>query len=167
MNRINGVILGILVFFSLIGPKLIFGQQDTAQGANTEVSQPEAVTAQSQVQPQAQPQMQWLWGEVVAVAPDKNELKVKYLDYENDAEKEIVISTDEKTVYENVKSLTEIKPQDNLSIDYTVTVAGENLAKNISIEKTAVEQPQTTEPPQVSPDTDTAATGDTKTIPGY
>jgi uncharacterized Zn finger protein len=60
---------------------------------------------------------------------------VKYLDYDADQEKEMAINVDEKTIYENVKSIDEIKPQDTVSIDYIVSPEGKNIAKNISIEK--------------------------------
>lgn len=79
-------------------------------------------------------QLQWVWGEVV-LEPANNTLTVKYLDYENDAEKEIAITADENTVYENIKSLSELKPKDTVSIDYIVTSEGKNIAKNISVEK--------------------------------
>ena len=80
-------------------------------------------------------EFQWVWGEVVAVDPTKSELSVKYLDYESDTEKQMTLSVDEKTTYENVKSLSEIKPQDTVSIDYSSPVGGKNIARNVSVEK--------------------------------
>jgi hypothetical protein len=81
------------------------------------------------------PEVQWLWGEVVSVDPAQNAFVVKYLDYETDQEKEITIAVDEKTAFENIRSLDEIKPQDTLSVDYIVVAAGTHIAKNISVEK--------------------------------
>lgn len=81
----------------------------------------------------------WLWGEVVSVNNLKNELKVKYLDYETDTEKEIIMTIDEKTTFENVKSLSDIKPQDTVSIDYILTGDGKNLVKNLSVERPDLE----------------------------
>ena len=88
-----------------------------------------------------EPEMQWLWGEVVSVDAAKNEIRVKYLDYEADVEKEIALSADDKTTFENVKSLAEIKPQDTVSVDYIVGVQGRNLAKNFSVEKAEIQEP--------------------------
>lgn len=81
------------------------------------------------------PEVRWIWGEVVEVDAANNQLKLKYLDYESDTEKEILLTTDAKTSFENIKSVAEIKPLDNLSVDYTVTAEGNNIAKNISLEK--------------------------------
>ncbi|MCX5711237.1 MAG: hypothetical protein NT060_04710 [Candidatus Omnitrophica bacterium] len=61
-------------------------------------------------------------------------LTLKYLDYETDQEKDINLSVDEKTAYESVKSLDEIKIKNTLSVDY-VAKDGFNIAKNISLEK--------------------------------
>lgn len=81
------------------------------------------------------PEVQWLWGEVVSIDAENNALLVKYLDYETDSEKQVVVGIDDKTVYEDVASLAEIKPQDNVSIDYVTSADGKAMAKNISIEK--------------------------------
>ena len=78
---------------------------------------------------------QWLWGEVVSVDPEKNEMLIKYIDYETDQEKEVTIEIDEKTTYENAKSLIDIKPQDTVAVDYIINPDGKNIAGNISLEK--------------------------------
>ncbi|MCM8795293.1 MAG: hypothetical protein NC928_01165 [Candidatus Omnitrophica bacterium] len=78
---------------------------------------------------------EWVWGEVKSIDTQKKEILLKYLDYDTDEEKEITISVNEYTVFENVKSLDEIKLNDALSIDYVTTAEGKNLAKNISVEK--------------------------------
>lgn len=83
----------------------------------------------------AEPEVQWIWGEVVSVDTQKNELLVKYLDYDTDTESEIVMNVDDGTTYENINSLDQIKLQDNVSIDYIVDSTGKNIARNISIEK--------------------------------
>ncbi len=103
-----------------------------------------------------QDQTQWVWGEVSAVDTDKGELSVTYLDYDTDQEKKITISTDEKTVYENIKALSEIEQQNAVSIDYVVS-GEKNIAKNISVDKTdEIEPPETVaseELPQDAPET--------------
>jgi hypothetical protein len=66
---------------------------------------------------------------------EKKEILVRYQDYDTDEEKEMTIAVDDKTGFENVKSLAQIQAQDTLSIDYKVTANGKNTAKNISVEK--------------------------------
>ncbi|MDD5669603.1 MAG: hypothetical protein PHE58_06210 [Candidatus Omnitrophica bacterium] len=80
--------------------------------------------------------VQWLWGEVVAVNASNKEIRVKYVDYETDTEKEVSMFVDDKTTYENIKSLDEIKPQDGVTIDYLVNAEGKNIAQTVSLEKT-------------------------------
>ena len=94
-----------------------------------------AQEATTQEPSSVEPDMQWIWGDVVSVDTQKNELLIKYLDYETDSEKEISISVDDKTTLENVKSLDEIKAKDTVSVDYIIVSEGKNLAKNISVEK--------------------------------
>jgi len=84
--------------------------------------------------------IQWVWGEVVSADFQKNEILIKYLDYDNDAEKEMVVVVSEKTTYENIKSFLEIKPMDILSIDYNVDNQGKNIARNIGLEMPESEQ---------------------------
>ncbi|RKY33094.1 MAG: hypothetical protein DRP74_00890 [Candidatus Omnitrophota bacterium] len=77
----------------------------------------------------------WLWGEILAVNPEKKELKIKYLDYDSYNEKETLVIINEDTTYENVNSFDEIKPQDTISLDYITDSSGVNIAKNISVER--------------------------------
>lgn len=77
----------------------------------------------------------WLWGEVSAINAANNQITVKYLDYDTDNEKEINITVDDKTAYEYVKALNEIKLQDTVSIDYILGPKDKYVAKNISVEK--------------------------------
>lgn len=82
-----------------------------------------------------QPEVSWLWGEVIALDVQNKTLGVKYLDYDTESYKEINVTADESTVYENLKALDELKPEDTISLDYTVNPDGKNVAKNISLEK--------------------------------
>ncbi|MBI4706612.1 MAG: hypothetical protein HY761_01625 [Candidatus Omnitrophica bacterium] len=122
------ILTGVFLFFA--GLSMAFGQQQTAQP----------------VQAQEEPEVQWVWGEVVSVDPQNKIFSVKYLDYETDEEKEIAVNVDEKTIYENVKAIGEIKTKDAVSIDYIVTPEGRNVARNISLEKPEV-PPATVQPP--------------------
>ncbi|MDD4899107.1 MAG: hypothetical protein PHT31_03795 [Candidatus Omnitrophica bacterium] len=116
-------VYGIIVSFILINTGLALSQTTTATTGAGE---------------KAEPETEWLWGEVVSVDPMTSEIKVKTLDYKNDTEIEVLVNVDDKTTYENIKSAAEIKPKDSLSIDYIVTAEGKNLAKNISLEKAEV-----------------------------
>jgi uncharacterized protein YqfA (UPF0365 family) len=121
MSRKVVLVLGII--FSLALVSLVLAEDMTA---------PEApVAAQATVEPE----MQWLWGEAVSVDIEKNEVVVRYQDYDTDQEKEMVVGIDDKSTLENIKSLAEIRPKDTLSIDYKTISEGKNIAKNISVEK--------------------------------
>jgi hypothetical protein len=110
------------VFAFAVSSILIFGGMSYAQQ--------EGLGAASEI-----PDVQWLWGETVSLDVAKGEVVVKFLDYETEQEKQVAITTDDKTTYENVNSLAEIKTADTLSIDYVVDKDGKNIAKNISVER--------------------------------
>lgn len=107
-----------------------------------------------------EPEMQWLWGEVVSVDNQKNVLLVKYLDYESDTEKEMAITVDNETTYENTKTLIDIRPSDIVSIDYVSRRDGSNIAKTIGVEKP--ETMENTEGYQSLPEEFSAAPENTK-----
>lgn len=111
---------------------------------------PAAGAAAPETAVSTEPEMQWLWGEVVSVDAVSGQVIVKYLDYDTDTEKQLEIMTDAKTTFENVKSLGEVKTQDTVSIDYSVTAEGKNIAGMISVEKIEIENvnPQDLEPAQ-------------------
>lgn len=86
-----------------------------------------------EIQP-SEDDIQWVWGEVVGLDIPGNTLTLKYLDYETDQEKDITLSVDEKTSFENIKNLADIKNKDTLSIDYISGPEGKNIARNIGLE---------------------------------
>jgi hypothetical protein len=108
------VITGFLIFLST---GFVFAQQEksSAQDAAAEI--------------------QWIWGEVVSVDQAAKVFAVKYLDYDTDMEKQMTMSVDEKTGFENSKSLADMKIQDTVSVDYIIGADGKNIARNISVEK--------------------------------
>lgn len=77
---------------------------------------------------------QWAWGEVTSLDDQAKTLTLKYLDYETDQEKELILAVDEKTTYDNIKSFDEIKVKDTLSVDYAAGPGDKYIAKNISRE---------------------------------
>lgn len=119
--RIN-LITGLILSCILTGPVLVSGQEEEANKAPEQEMQSDSET-------------QWIWGDVVSLGAAAKTILVKYLDYETDIEKEISIILDDKTTYENVKSIEEIKPNDTISVDYIANPDGKNIAKNISIER--------------------------------
>jgi hypothetical protein len=102
-------------------------------GVSASWSQEAPVAAAEQTIANSEPQ--WLWGEVEAVNAQAKTVQVKYLDYDTDIEKELLITVDEKTKFENAKGLEEIKAQDTVSVDYLVGSDGKNLALAVSVEK--------------------------------
>ncbi|MFA5100667.1 MAG: hypothetical protein WC547_07285 [Candidatus Omnitrophota bacterium] len=84
---------------------------------------------------EANTEPQWLWGEVEAVNVQAKTVQVKYLDYDMDIEKELVITVDDKTKFENAKGLEDIKVEDTVSVDYLSDSGGVNLAMTVSVEK--------------------------------
>lgn len=149
MKQKIGLVLGVTVSLILISATLVYSQEAVVSQNTTPATEPALET-------QPGPETQWLWGEVISVDAQKNELLVKYLDYEAEQEKQVTITVDDKTTYENVKALLETRPQDIVSIDYTLSPEGKNIAKNISVEKPPIEQASPEggvppAPPEVTP----------------
>jgi len=142
MGLKKSFVLLVAVSLILISTGLIFGQDDT----NTTTIPPSMTLEPTmpELNP-IEPEAQWVWGEVVSVDAANNQINVKFLDYETDVEKEVAINVDDKTTYENVQSINEIKPKDTVSIDYIVNPDGQNIARSISIEKAE-------EPPREGPE---------------
>jgi len=122
MKRKISLFSVIIFSFILMNTCFIFGQEEPSPNPPAQEVAPE-------------PEAQWLWGDATSVDAAGKKISVRYLDYESDTEKDINIEANDKTTYENVKSIDEIKPQDTLSIDYVVTPDGKNIAKNISVER--------------------------------
>jgi hypothetical protein len=118
------IILSFLLLFSY--PVNSFAEDPVIQGGLVSDIKPET-------------EIQWLWGDVVSVDIPKGEITVKYLDYDADEEKEAVINIDEKTYFDNAKSIEDIKVQDTVSVDYKTGSDGRSIAKNISVEKPETE----------------------------
>jgi len=121
MRQKAAVLLGITVCLILVCTTFVFSQ-DIAKMSLDDLEKLSGV--------------QWLWGHAVSADPERDELLVKYIDYEKEEEKEATIMVDDETIYENVESFSKIKPQDTLSIDYIVTTDGKYLAKLVSFEET-------------------------------
>ena len=101
----------------------------------------QTVITSDQQPTQKETDMQWAWGEVTNLDNQANTVTLKYLDYEADQEKDLILVVDEKTTFENIKDFNELKLKDTLSIDYMVGENNKNIAKNISFERPDVLSP--------------------------
>ncbi len=126
----------ILAVFSLFfGASAVFSQEPAAPAGTNAAAIDSANIPSPAVSSPAEAETQWQYVEVVSVDPQKKEILAKYIDYETDEVKQITLSADDKTTYENGISISEIKPLDTAGVDYIVTPDGKSLARNISIEK--------------------------------
>lgn len=131
-------IIAVFVFAALITVTTVIAfAEETAPGAGNpvvSVADPVVSVSTPQAPSQTENDTQWTWGEVVNLDNASKTVTLKYLDYETDQEKDIVLVVDEKTTFENIKSFDEIKVKDTLSIDYIIGSDGKNMAKNIGLE---------------------------------
>jgi len=132
------LILGLTISAAYLSVNLVFSQDQTSPA-----------TSASEIQ--ATPELQWVWAEVVSLDLNNRQMTLNYLDCETDTEKEMLLNVNDQTTYENVKSLNEIKPQDTVSIDYTTSAEGKNIAKNINVEKAEGIQPTPEETIKTAP----------------
>ncbi|MDD5432543.1 MAG: hypothetical protein PHO70_06135 [Candidatus Omnitrophica bacterium] len=119
MKKNSLFVLGLVIFFLASGISFALAQE---QGGAV-------------VPSQIEPEIQWIYGDVVTLDAQNKAMTIKYLDYESNQEKEIGIVVDDKTTFENVKTFDEIKPKDTVSVDYLANPDGKNIAKNINVEK--------------------------------
>lgn len=138
MKKRSCLVFAALITLVFIAHGLALAQESGALDTQAQPQASQGSTAQGGAIPvpvAASTDTQWVYGEVVTKDTQNKGLIVKYLDYESGQEKDMEISTDEKTTYENVKSLDEVNPQDAVSVDYIISSNGKNVAKNISVEK--------------------------------
>jgi hypothetical protein len=125
MVILSGFAIGILATTQIV----------LAQEAAVAPIDSQAVTSDQEVPSPKDNDMQWAWGEVTHLDGQAKTINLKYLDYETDQEKELVLVVDEKTTFENIKDFNELKLNDTLSIDYVLGADNQNIAKNISFER--------------------------------
>lgn len=135
--------MALRMFFSLV-VFLAFSSLSAIQGFSEgeEAANQTAVpdqTQESSAPAAAVPSVQWVWGEVVSTDLQTKTILIKYTDYDTDMEKNITLNFSDKSVFEGVKDLSEIKPKDMVSIDYALDSAGKATVTNIGVEKPDVE----------------------------
>ncbi|MCX5693797.1 MAG: hypothetical protein NT014_01490 [Candidatus Omnitrophica bacterium] len=128
MNWKNFIILSGLAIAVATTAQIVLAEEVAAVPVDSAV----AVSSQ---QPNLQNDLQWAWGEVTNLDSQSKTLTLKYLDYETDQEKDLVLVVDESTTFENIKDFSQLKVKDTLSIDYMIGADNRNIAKNISFEK--------------------------------
>ncbi|MDD5692134.1 MAG: hypothetical protein PHP10_03035 [Candidatus Omnitrophica bacterium] len=131
LNRISGVLVLLITMTAFAA----FAEEP---GAGAPV-----VSIEPNYPAQNENNAQWAWGEVTNLDGQAKTLTLKYLDYETDQEKELILAVDENTTYDNIKNFDEIKVKDALSVDYAAGPGDKYIAKNISLETpdTTVPQP--------------------------
>ena len=129
MNLKRFAVLSVFIILIMVITLIAFAEESVVAPAD-----PAVVSFDQQVVSKNGSNTLWAWGEVTNLDAQAKTLILKYLDYETDQEKELVLAVDEKTVFENINSLGEIKIKDTLSIDYTIGADGKNIAKNINFE---------------------------------
>lgn len=144
---VSGIILsGIFVF----APCLLAQEagQETAPAAPAEAKPAE-----------------WVWGEVVSVDTENKQIALKHLDYDTYEEVQTTLKVDDKTLFENVAALGDIKAGNHLTADFKM-VAGSNIADLIVVEKDVQEESVASEtaatPETVAPETTVAPAPETE-----
>ncbi len=133
MKRVALVcVIGILSLLLIQGIAIAQGAKD-----------PEAAPAAAK---QSGPKTESIYGEVLALKEDGSSMTVQYYDYDTDEEKNVEISADKNTKFENASALKDVKKGDWVDAAYGVGEAGKNVASSISVEKEEEESPVPVEP---------------------
>ncbi len=82
---------------------------------------------------------EWVWGEVVSVDTENKQIVLKHLDYDTYEEVQTTLKVGDKTLFENVAALGEIKAGNHLTADFKIA-AGSNIADLIVVEKDVQEE---------------------------
>jgi len=125
----NALVLLFAVMFLALVPQQAFSQEEMMEAEEEMMIEPEGAFLTEE----------WLLGDVIALDSENNQLRVGYIDYDTEEEKEIAIQVDAETGYDNVSSLSEIKPGDVVSVDYITDSQGGALALNIRVDKSESE----------------------------
>ncbi len=116
--KINALILsGLVVFFGLTAGQ-VFSQEEAETFEESESSTQE-----------------WVLGDVTALDVEGNQLTLSYIDYDAYEDKEMTISVDAVTNYENADSLQSIEVGDIVSVGYVISPQGKATALNVCLEK--------------------------------
>lgn len=135
MNLKKVVVLSGLAMVMMAFTQNVLAQEAAVAPADSVVITSNQRATSQQATSQKDSEVQWAWGEITNLDSQAKAVTLKYLDYETDQEKELVLVIDEKTTFENIEDFNELKLKDTLSIDYMIGADNKNIAKNISFEK--------------------------------
>jgi Cu/Ag efflux protein CusF len=96
--------------------------------------------------------IEWVWGEVISVDAGNKQIVLKHLDYDTYEEVQTTLNVGDKTLFENVAALEEIRAGNHLTADFKV-VAGSNIADLVVVEKGVQED---SAEPETAVETETA-----------
>jgi len=100
----------------------------------------ETLPANAEVSPEQAQASDWLWGEVISVDAAANALSVKHLDYETADWVAKTVNVDDKTVFQGVSALADIKAGANVTVEYTQK-DGRSVADVIEVSPKEAESP--------------------------
>ncbi len=131
------------IFFILIFSSFcfVYGQDDLNTRTGNQIDLEEEIgpitntITNNEISQEPEINLQWVWGEVTEVDLGNNKIKIKYLDYETDVEKEETFLIDKDSEFENVATAQDIKVTDSAGIDFFFDKDGRRIIKSISIEK--------------------------------
>lgn len=148
-------VASVLLGFCLCVPPSLFAQGAAAdeQPAGNALIQAEAVSnaevaANVEVSaeaPKDDKTPQWVWGEVVSVDQANKQVVIKHLDYETYEEVQTTLKSDEKTIFENIAGLSDIRPKDHITVDYNIK-DNVNVAELVVVDKEQTMATDETEP---------------------
>ncbi len=84
---------------------------------------------------------EWVWGEVVSTDQEVPSVTIKHLDYNTYEEVKTTLLLTTKTLFENVKSLSDIKAGDRITADYRIK-DGKSIAEMIVVDRPSGELPK-------------------------
>ena len=129
-------------------PQEAAGGSENAETITTPPAAHALSTPEPEVAQEEKPQekaTEWIWGEVVSVDPQNKQMAIKHLDYESYEEVQVTLKVDEKTQFENVADLSEVKAGDHISVDYQVK-DGSHIAEFIVVEREEISPEEETVP---------------------
>ena len=97
------------------------------------------VSETTPVVPETEAQPMYVFGEVVSVNSDLNEITIQYYDYELNELKEMILAADNNTIFENFQAISEISSGDTVNVEYNAA-EGRNAIQKISVERIEAEE---------------------------
>ena len=113
------VIITLVAISFIFGGVVLFAQEDSNSNSDNTSSQSKEAVA-----------MEWVMGIVKSVNLEDKTIDVSYYDFENDEDKVITISTNDRTEYIGMK-LKDINPGDDIEVSYMYSNDGTPIAEAV------------------------------------